>query len=160
MIPRYPNLAVTVQGLRTYLHACEAHGVKYGFGEKCPEPHLGQLPIVFGEIDCSGFARSSVKFASGGKIVMPDGSYQQGDWFAAQGFKRTDNSNCALNDGHLRVCIHHPDHIDETGHIWFVVGGRTIESYGGHGPGSRAWNAVLSSGHRLDDLATLTFALL
>ena len=160
MIPGYPNLAVTIDGLWTYLHACESAGVKYDFGAKCPEDHLGKLPIVFSAIDCSGFVRSAVKFASGGKITIPDGSFQQGDWFAAQGFKKTDPANCALNAGHLRICVHHPDRLDGTGHIWFVINGKTLESYGEHGPGSREYNAMLSSGHRLDELATLCFALL
>jgi hypothetical protein len=64
------------------------------------------------------------------------------DWFAHTEFKRTEYTNCVLPDGFLRVAIHRPGGRggDATGHIWLVVDGHSVESYGGHGPGERPWN--------------------
>lgn len=95
--------------------------------------------------------------------AMPDGSYTQGEWLAAKGFKRTDPANCGLSDGHLRINVHHPDHRDEAGHIWIVVGGttvHTVESHGGRGPSERPWNALLHSGYRLNELASVCYVLM
>lgn len=159
MIAGYPNMPIDYDRLTEYLRACEAHGVTYGFGSKCPEAHIGKLPIVYGEIDCSGFFRTAICYATNEELTPPDGSYTQGDWLSAKGYKATKPEYCGLQDGHVRVCVHHPDDLDGTGHIWIVRNGVTTESYGGHGPGSRAWNVRLSSGHTLDQLATLCFAV-
>lgn len=160
MLQGYPNLGVNVQGLQEYLTACINHGVKYDFGAKCPEKSLGKLPIPFSKIDCSGYVRSAIAHASAGKIITPDGSWNQGAWLQAHGYKITDHENCQLIDNHLRICVHHSDTLDETGHVWFVLNGKTMESWGGHGPGSRPWNSPLHSGVTLNRLATLTFAVL
>jgi len=160
MIPGYTNMSIDPLKLWEYLKACEDHGVRYGFGSKCPEALIGKLPIKFKEIDCSGFVRTTLAYASGGSVRIVDGSYNQGEWLKAHGYKITDRENCALNDGHIRICVHHPDVLDETGHVWVCQNGRTLESAGGRGPCSRPWNVMLSRGHRLDQLATLTFAVL
>lgn len=159
-IPGYTNMPIDASELWTYLKACQAHGVKYGFGAKCPESKIGLLPIPFKEIDCSGFVRTALAYASGNKVKIVDGSFNQGDWLKAHGYKLTDPDNCALKDNHIRICVHHPDVLDETGHVWIVINGKTLESYSGNGPGSRDWNAKLHSGHTLNQLATLTFVVL
>lgn len=142
---------------------CYAAHIPYLWGGKAPHPGSGLVDFPLG-IDCSGFFRALMMYACEGAMHgLPDGSYTQGDWLAAQGFKQTDPANCANSDGRVRVCIHHPDHMDEAGHIWVVVGGQrvhSVESYGGHGPGERAWNAPLRSGHTLNELASLCFVLM
>lgn len=141
---------------------CYNAHVAYGFGSKDPNPGSGK--VGFDEIDCSGFVRTLLMYACEGAMdAMPDGSYTQGEWLAAQGFKRSDPANCALADGHIRCCVHHPNGKDETGHIWLVVGGssvHTVESFGGHGPGERAWNARLHSAYRLNELASVCYVLM
>lgn len=141
---------------------CYAAHVAYGWGSK--DPGCGSGRVGFTRIDCSGFARTLLMYAAGGPDggamrLMPDGSYTQGDWLAAQGFKPTAPENSALADGHLRCCVHHPDGMDEAGHIWLACNSHTIESFGGHGPGQRAWNAPLHSGHTLNELASVCFVL-
>lgn len=141
---------------------CYAKHVSYGWGMKDPNPGSGR--VGFTEIDCSGFVRTLLMYACEDAMdAMPDGSYTQGEWLAAKGFKPTDPANCGLSDGHLRINVHHPDHRDEAGHIWIVVGGATVhsvESFGGHGPGERTWNAMLHSGNRLSDLASVCYVLM
>ena len=97
----------------------------------------------FAAIDCSGYVRTLLDYASGGATDhIPDGSWMEDQWFALTGFAPTEYANGALSDGHLRVAIHHPSGRggDPVGHIWLVANGHTMESYGGHGPGERPWN--------------------
>lgn len=141
--------------------ACYAAGVRYGWGAKDPAPGTGA--IDFPRIDCSGFVRTLLMCATGGRhgalADLPDGSYTQAKWFSAQGFKQTVRDALLLQDGHLRVAVHFPDHKDETGHIWLCVNGHTVESYGGHGPGERNPECRLSSGYTLGDLVSVAFVL-
>lgn len=147
--------------LALYKAACYAAGVRYGWGSKDPNPGSGI--IGFPRIDCSGFFRTLMLYVTGGlhgaMAGLPDGSYMQGDWLAAKGFKPTTREALLLKDGHLRVAIHHPDHLDETGHIWLCVNGHTIESYGGHGPGERDPECRLHGGHTLGDLVSAAYVL-
>lgn len=133
--------------------------VRYVFGGKANPISLNPPTLPDGGIDCSGFMRWLVYHATDGKVDIGDGSYDQGENLRGRGLKLTDPANCALEDGHLRICIHHPDDLDSTGHIWAVRNKVTTESYGGHGPGHRAWNARLRSGHTLNQLATLCFVV-
>ncbi len=141
---------------------CYAAHVPYLWNGK--DRHCGSGTVDFPGLDCSGFARTLLMFAGGGPEEgafrhLPDGSYTQGEWFRRQGFKQTTPGASALHDGRLRVNVHHADDKDETGHIWLAVNGHTVESFGGHGPGERAWNYRLHSGHTLDQLASLSFVL-
>jgi len=127
--------------LTDFKQRCYDAHVGYGFGDKDPHPGSGQ--VDFATIDCSGFVRTLLDYASDGATApMPDGSWQEDSWFAKTGFKPTEYATCALSDGHLRVAIHHPGGRggDPVGHIWLATNGHTIESYGGHGPGERPWN--------------------
>lgn len=122
------------------LHQCEAVPVHYGMGDKAPEPF--SFPPNFHAIDCSGFARWVIFHATGGDVLMPDGSYVQSDWCEQHGFKKTDYANAANHDGHVRIAFHHPGGRggDGTGHVWIILNGMSLESYGGHGPGSRSYS--------------------
>ena len=141
-----------------FKQACYDAHVAYGFGSK--DPHPGSGKVDFTEIDCSGFVRTLLMYAAGGAMsALPDGSYTQGEWLAAKGFKPTAASNAADLDGCLRCYVHHPDTLDETGHIFLTINGHTIESFGGHGPGERLVTAMLHSGHRLIELVSIGFVL-
>lgn len=125
--------------------AYDAH-VPYKFGGKDPRPGQGLIDYTSG-IDCSGFVRTLLMYASNGVLdEIPDGSWNEDTFFADQGFKKGDDSDYnadAMNsDGLVRVAVHRANGRgnDSTGHIWIVVNGHTVESYGGHGPGERAWD--------------------
>jgi hypothetical protein len=118
----------------------DAH-VGYLFGAKDPNPGSGR--VDFAAIDCSGFVRTLLDYASDGATSsIPDGSWMEDDWFAKGVFKRTAYSECGAGDAHVRVAVHRPGGRggDATGHIWLTVNGHSVESYGGHGPGERPWD--------------------
>ena len=158
----YTVAPINVVKFAAFKQACYDAHIPYSFGGKDPHPSSGKVDFPLG-IDCSGFIRTLLMYACEGAMdALPDGSYTQGEWFASKGFKPTDPANCANADGHFRVCVHHPDALDETGHIWIVVGNspvHTVESFGGHGPGERSWNAPLHSGHTLNQLASVCYVL-
>ena len=142
-------LPVAAALLLSALAACQFRGVAYGLGSKAPEsqPPQPQFSVKpnFRRIDCSGFVRWALWVATKGAVLLPDGSYVQNDWCAARGFKHGDYKtygNTALHDGHLRLCFHKPGGRggDSIGHVWLVLNGKTLESFGGHGPGARDWD--------------------
>lgn len=129
----------------------------YVFGGKVES--IRQYPPILPEngIDCSGFMRYLL-FRSAG-IDICDGTYTQNIWLSKYGLKLTSADNNALLDNHFRLNVHLPDSLDETGHIWLCQNARTTECYGGHGVGHRDYNATLSSGHSLNDLASRTYVI-
>lgn len=142
--PRFSALPLDPGKLRAYLAECEKRGVRYDLGAKAPSGHLADFPPDYSRIDCSGFVRAMLAYASAGEIVIPDGSVNQRNWFAARNFKPAAFSNCSELDGRLRICFLAPsDTPERIGHVWLCLNARTLESYGAHGPGSRAWNSGL-----------------
>lgn len=156
---------ISLDRLVKFTEACIAQKVGYGFGSKDAHPGSGQ--VTFTEIDCSGFVRTALMWAAGGAFHdLPDGSYTQGEYFAAAGFKPTQAASGGLCDGVLRVFVHHPDHKDETGHVWLTFGRpgssnpHTLESHGGLGVSMRDWNAPVHGGlYTLDQYASVGFCL-
>jgi hypothetical protein len=139
----FATLNINLSLMLAYIAAAMSKGVQYGFGAK--DPNLGTWPIDYHSIDCSGFVRAALAYSTHGQTQrydMPDGSFLEADWFAAQGFKKTSYDMTANVDEHVRVAIHRPNGHggDPIGHIWLIFKGQSIESYGGHGPGRRAWN--------------------
>ena len=150
----FPVLTIDRHKLYGYVDAAIDAGLGYGFGGKDPKP--GTFPPEYSAIDCSGFALTTLAYATGGATLghMPDGSDDQADWCIAAGFKRhrilapSDYGDAVASlDNHVRICFHRPcgRNGDSTGHVWFALrshdgSGSVImsyESYGGHGPGSR-----------------------
>ena len=78
-VENYKTLDINMDLGLAYLDACISHGVRYGLGAKCPENALGNLPIEFNAIDCSGLSRSFLMAATKHMVKMPDGSYCQHD---------------------------------------------------------------------------------
>ena len=112
--------------------------IGYEMGAK--DPNVGSGKIGFTHLDCSAFVRTLARFAAGGALNdMPDGSWNEDDYFAARGFKRSQYLSVFDGDDILRACIHRPNGrgSDPTGHIWFAVHGHSDECYGGHGVGQR-----------------------
>ncbi len=113
-------------------------GCKYKLGAKAS---FDQQLADIKEIDCSGYFRLLVHKACG--EVIPDGTYAQHRYFKNGHFKPTSGDYCKLHDGVLRVCVMTPAMNGQAwGHIAFVLNGRTYESYGGNGPGSRAFTGT------------------
>lgn len=112
--------------------------VKYELGAKAPSLNCDTSKIR--EIDCSGYVRYCMARLG---VEIPDGSQNQRAWFAAQGFKHStyNAGGAGREDGLLRVAFASPKPGDAwPRHVWFVLNGRTIESYGGVGVGSRKWD--------------------
>jgi hypothetical protein len=152
----YHALPIDLAKADEYLAECERLKIGYHMMHspndpitgKTPSGHLADFPPAYRYSDCSNFIRSLIAYATsglpGGAIVIPDGSVNQHDFFANNKFKPTEYDNCALIDGHLRVAFLEPgDTSEHIGHVWFARNGRTLECYGGHGPGSRAWDAPI-----------------
>lgn len=112
--------------------------VKYLLGAK---PSLADVSEVkFTLSDCSGWVRWLLNAASGGVVLIPDGSSRQNDWCRAQRFKITDyRKNASWKDGRLRIAFM-PASAGRPGHVWLIFNGRTIECCGGRGVCRRVWN--------------------
>lgn len=113
-------------------------GCRYRLGAKAPS--LDTQLADIDDIDCSGYVRLMVYKACG--EVIPDGSYNQGRWFETHHFKESTLANCKLKDGVLRLLWMLPKNGGGVGHIAFCLNGKTYESYGGHGPGSRLFSGL------------------
>lgn len=156
-LANFSTVPVDIPYLLHLMALCVAAGVRYLMGGKAHD--LMAVPLDTSAIDCSGFARWLLYHATRGALLLPDGSCLEDHALALDAFKSTDPANCALHDGHVRVCIHLADDKDGTGHIWIVINGVTYELHGGRGVSSRAYNVMLSSGYRLDELATHCYVL-
>lgn len=129
--------------------------VRYELGEKAPSLDCDSSRIR--SIDCSGWARYAIYRATNGAVRMPDGSQAQKGWCARQGFKVStyDADGAGRHDGALRIAFASPDPGDEwPRHVWLIKDGMTMESYGGHGVGSRRWND-----HVLAPIVTVCYVL-
>ncbi|MCC7229270.1 MAG: C40 family peptidase [Fimbriimonadaceae bacterium] len=110
---------------------------KYLLGAKAP--FLGVQLADVKEIDCSGYTRLIVSKACG--EVIPDGSAKQLEWLIENHFKESTVEAGKLKDGILRMFVLPQQPGKGVGrHVGFILNGRTYESYGGHGPGSRPWS--------------------
>lgn len=123
-------------------HAAILRGIPYKLGGKAP--YLDCSVNALRGIDCSGFIRWLI-YKSTPKLIIPDGSYNQYRWMKAQGLKEVPYSqtqeSIAGESSTLYFAFILASRAIPVGHIWAVLqNGDTIESYGGHGPGSRRWN--------------------
>jgi hypothetical protein len=91
------------------------------------------------EVDCSGYVRWLIWHITRNHLTIPDGSWNQNKWAMDYLLRPCPYSDCAEVDDRLRIAFMSPGK-NKHGHVWVVCNGRTIESYGGHGPGRRAWN--------------------
>ena len=133
----YPwySLPLDPERLSRYLGTCLAQGVGYELGGKAHD--LRAIPPDYHAIDCSGWVRAAVAVATEGRVTMPDGSVVQNDWCVSRGLKRSDFAGACLRDGLTRIGFIRAGGFHPVGHVYLVQNGRTLESFGGHGPGSR-----------------------
>lgn len=134
--------------LRRYLAVCMARGIGYKLGAKADDP-ASPAPD-YDHIDCSGWVRAAVAAATEGRTLMPDGSVNQNDWCAASGLKRSTFAACRLGDGLTRIGFIRPSAKHSVGHVYLARNGRTLESWGGHGPGTRAVTTHVLSAETTD----------
>lgn len=132
------SLPIKTDKLFEFLLANRAAGVGYGFGEKDPTP-TKSLPIDYSAIDCSGFMRCLIYYATEGQVLLPDGSYLQRQWLKER-FERGQFEDQDLRDSAVRICVFVKR--ESVGHIWLVLNGYTMESCSGRGPTSRDWKEV------------------
>jgi cell wall-associated NlpC family hydrolase len=109
----------------------------YRLGAKAK--YLGQQLAEIDEIDCSGFVR--IIWFKVFDNVIPDGSWHQNNWLVQKGYKPGKKLDCFKKDGKLRILYMAPKG-KKPGHIAFCLNGRTYESYGGNGPGSRLFTGL------------------
>ena len=156
-IAGFSSVSLDVGKLLDALRACEARGVVYGLGSKAPE-HSGQkyvfdYPPTFSAIDCSGWVRWAIYHATGGVLLIPDGSANQNDWAGQQGFKHYGPSAAHTayqsvggnKDNYLRACFCRASPSEPIGHVWLLWNAFSLESHGGVGPSSRAWDTPVLS---------------
>ena len=108
----------------------------YRLGAKA---RMSDKPEEVTEIDCSGVVRYAIYRLGGGKI--PDGSWHQDRYFSENGYKVSGKYACFLRDNILRL-LYMPAKNGKPGHIAFCLNGRTYESWGGNGPGSRLFTGL------------------
>ena len=108
--------------------------IKYKLGAKCK---IDADSSEIKAIDCSGFVRWLIYRISG--FDIDDGSWIQRRYLDTMGFTYCNYADCAKLDDKLRIAFINPED-GKAGHVWLVVNGMTIESYGHNGPGRRPWN--------------------
>lgn len=135
---------------------CERVGIGYGLGAKAPK--MSFPPDRIEKIDCSGFVRWALFHATGGALLLPDGSQNQREWCEwkeRNGHMRKTSSyeNAAryMTDSRLFICFIKPgvNGCGNVGHVWLLCnadnenGADTIESCGGRGVTSRRWDTLV-----------------
>jgi cell wall-associated NlpC family hydrolase len=126
-----------------------ALGFGYGMDYKI-DPLSQQAPNIKGRnkqtgetgkrVDCSGFVRWCLFHATG--MTIPDGSVQQHVWAEKPGLPNCAFDDCLNVDGVVRIAFLPPEASGEgVGHVMLVRNGRTYESHGGVGPGTRVWGS-------------------
>lgn len=131
------------------LHSrCELRGIRYGLGSKAKS--LTQDSHTISRIDCSGYVRYLIAKATNQKLILPDGSWNQRDWCENNGLHRLQKYSDVVYGDKSRLFIAfitpHINGAGSIGHVWLVarVDGDnvpdTIESHGGKGVDTRAWN--------------------
>ena len=152
----WPSAPINVPKLQSYLNICVARGIGYGLGAKAT--NLTAIPPDYHEIDCSGWVRAAVAVATAGKTIMPDGSVTQHDWCDRMGLKVSSRGALLLLDDLTRIAFIAPCPAHPVGHVYLTRNTRTLESWGGHGPGSRSVLTHLTLGI-LQQLTTEVYVL-
>jgi len=111
-------------------------GVEYHLGSKASSLNEDSGDIV--EIDCSGFVRYTAAKCSNEECILPDGSVTIHEYLQSQGLPRVSYNGVKDDAERLFIAFIAPTH--ESGHVWWVQGGQTMESHGGDGVDCRPWD--------------------
>ena len=112
--------------------------VSYVLGSKAP--HFDTDAAKIKTIDCSGFVQYVLYNASNKTAILKSGSYYQNQWCLDHKLDKVAYSTAAESDGWLRLGYFAASKTQSSGHIWLILGGKTLESHGGKGPDRREWN--------------------
>lgn len=114
--------------------------VRYDLGGKAADLEADSHAIT--EIDCSGFVRFCLYRAVDGAFSFPDGSVNQHEWCEKHWRKlgQYGDVQYAANDTSRLFVAFLAPHDGHPGHVFFICGGRTLESHGGAGVDSRRWD--------------------
>lgn len=136
----WPTLRLAPYDISRYLGGCVAAGIGYFLGGKADDGGrpLDAWPPRYSHIDCSGWVRAALAFATQGALVIPDGSVNQREWCEGHGLKRSNYAALLRRDFVIRIAFIRATRTEHIGHVYLCYNGRTWESYGGHGPGSRS----------------------
>lgn len=144
--------SIDLKELERVFSILDIKGVRYGLGAKIP---LSRKPTdsKITRVDCSGWFRYGLYWATEGKLKVPDGSQMQRAWceqMAAKGvLKKKNYKDLPMADeSRLFVAFIKPftNGCGSVGHVWFVskinadMVPDTMESHGGVGINSRPWN--------------------
>ena len=140
-----PTIDLDWTKVEAFLTACRTSNprVRYGLGAKIPSDSA--MPgSGFTKVDCSGFVRAAVRRSTNPKFTaFPDGSVTQHDWIKAKGFERGTIADAKLTDGKIRIAFLAPQDVpSRIGHVVLIRNGKTVESHGGVGPDSRAFDGT------------------
>ena len=133
-------------------------GVSYELGAK---PAFDAEPSAIRSSDCSGWSRYLIYHGSNHALALPEESWQQHEWCEDQGLQKVNYVAVGAISSRLLACFIDPaTSPGGIGHVFLSHGGQTIECYGGHGAGRRAWNASIESGRTtLADACSACFVL-
>ena len=135
----FPTITIDIDKLLYFSATCMARGFTYDLGAKIP---LGKDPATMPHgtpVDCSGYDRAAIFWASG--VDIGDGSWHQHEVIKAAGFKASTASAGNLSDGAVRIAFLTPEQGGGIGHVMVIYMGSTVESHGHHGPDRRLWGS-------------------
>jgi hypothetical protein len=140
-------------------------GTTYLLGGKAPS--LNAEPEDIDRIDCSGFVRYAI-YQAGNGFKIPDGSFKQREWCEEQGLHEVAdyadiNAHMTKNRLFIAFITAGVRGAGRVGHVWLIGdfdpdrGADTMESYGGHGVGSRQWNhpVLVRRVHKVFEIPTI-----
>lgn len=139
--------AVDLRLVETIFDRQVLHGIRYGYGVKAKS--LTMLPEKMEAIDCSGEVRYLLAQGSKQNLIIPDGSVVQREW-CEDHLREVKYADLPMADSsRLFIGFITPfiNGCGRVGHVWLISkidtdwAPDTMESYGGHGVGSRNWNA-------------------
>lgn len=142
-----PTTPVNLSQLLTVHDHALMKGIPYGLGSKAPSLSCDTSQIR--RIDCSGYIRFLLAKATNQQMIIPDGSWNQRDWCERNGLARKNYPDLHYADqSRLFIAFITPgvNNAGSVGHVWLVNQmddtwpSETMESYGGHGVGSRRWD--------------------
>ena len=136
----YPSLNIEPAKLEALTADSVAKGVKYKLGAKI-DPKEFYKPGD--KVDCSGHVRYLIFHATnatGKAIEIPDGSWNQEEWFKKKGYKPTGFDAALLVDDGIRIAFKQAG-ISGIRHVMLIANGMTHESRGGKGPDSVKWGS-------------------
>lgn len=132
-------MTLNPETLRAIHRECSGR-VKYKLGAKVA---IGAIVAAIKQVDCSGYVRWLADKA-GFNRLLPDGSQVQLEWCRAnlRKLEKYSDVQYAKDDpNRVFIAFLSPKPGSQwPRHVWLVHMGKTMESYGGHGVGSRDWS--------------------